>query len=89
MPDPEEIPNQTYSPWSVVNLVFHHLAEQGLQPTLGEGGDPGVPAGQLLSCLGIQPVASGDQRQVVQGRQLLADLRAAVFDEPPDHRSGP
>jgi hypothetical protein len=31
--------------------------------------------------LGIQPVASGDQRQVAQSRQQLADLRAAIFDE--------
>ena len=35
---------QTFNPWSVVNLVFHHLAEQGLHPVLGESGDPGRPA---------------------------------------------
>jgi hypothetical protein len=82
MPDPEEIQSQTYSPWTIVNLVFHHLAEQGLQPTLGEGGDPGVPAAQLLVCLGIRPVAGGDQRRVSQRLQQFADLRAAIFDEP-------
>ena len=34
---------ETYNPWSIVNLVFEHLAEQGLHPILGEGGDPGAP----------------------------------------------
>ncbi len=29
---------ETYNPWSVVNLVFHHLADQGLHPILGERG---------------------------------------------------
>jgi hypothetical protein len=23
---------ETFNPWSIVNLVFHHLAEQGLHP---------------------------------------------------------
>ena len=32
---------ETYNPWSVVNLVFTHLADQGLHPVLGESGDPG------------------------------------------------
>jgi hypothetical protein len=44
---------QTFNPWSVVNLVFHHLAEQGLHPVLGESGEPGRPAPNLL--LGIRP----------------------------------
>ena len=35
---------ETYNPWTVVNLVFSHLAEQGLHPVLGESGDPGPPA---------------------------------------------
>ena len=34
---------ETYNPWSVVNVVFHHLAAQGLHPVLGEAGDPGEP----------------------------------------------
>jgi hypothetical protein len=80
MSDPQETQSQTYSPWTIVHLVFHHLAEQGLKPTLGEGGDPGAPAAQLLLSLGIQPVAR-DQRQVERGLQQLADLRAAIFDE--------
>jgi len=32
---------ETYNPWTVVNLVFTHLAEQGLHPVLGESGDRG------------------------------------------------
>ena len=39
--DPEA---ETYNPWSIVNLVFTHLADQGLHPILGESGDPGAPA---------------------------------------------
>ncbi len=27
---------ETYSPWTVVNVVFHHLVDVGLHPTLGE-----------------------------------------------------
>lgn len=55
-PEPME---ETYNPWSVVNLVFRHLAEEGLHPVLGETGDPGAPAAQLLRALGITPVVAG------------------------------
>ena len=48
MAGPSEPQAETYNPWSVVNLVFHHLADQGLHPTLGESGDPGEPAAALL-----------------------------------------
>jgi hypothetical protein len=72
---------ESYNPWSVVNLVFHHLAAQGLHPVLGSAGYPGAPAAELLRCLGIQPAAEGN-RQVVDGvRQQLADIRAAMLDE--------
>jgi chaperonin GroEL len=43
---------ETYNPCSVVNLVFHHLAGQGLHPVLGDAGDPGGPAADLLRALG-------------------------------------
>lgn len=73
--------HETFSPWSVVNLVFHHLADQGLHPILGDGGDPGVPAAALLRCLGIEPAPEGN-REVLRGiRDHLADIRAAVFED--------
>ena len=46
---------ETFNPWTVVNLVFHHLADNGLHPVLGEAGDPAVPAAALLRALGIEP----------------------------------
>jgi hypothetical protein len=78
----ENEPEQTYNPWTVVNVVFHHLAAEGLRPVLGETGDPGPPAAALLEALGIKPAAEGN-RQVSQAEQdKLAELRAAVFGEP-------
>jgi hypothetical protein len=72
---------ETYNPWTIVNIVFQHLAEQGLHPILGESGDPGPPAADLLRALGIEPAAEGD-RQVKQAiRQQLTDLRSAMFGE--------
>jgi hypothetical protein len=41
MDRPGELQDETYNPWSIVNLVFHHLAEEGLHPILGTAGDPG------------------------------------------------
>jgi hypothetical protein len=79
--DPQD---ETFNPWSVVNLVFDHLAAQGLHPVLGDAGDPGPPAAQLLSALGIRPAAEGDRQIAQRVRRELADLRAAVFsDDPP------
>jgi hypothetical protein len=68
---------ETYNPWSIVNLVFQHLADQGLHPVLGETGDPGGPAGELLKALGITPTQEGDQRITVYKRDRLAELRDA------------
>lgn len=80
--------SETYNPWTIVNVVFAHLVEEGLHPTLGddaavgEAGNPGGPAAALLQALGIRPTIEGDARYVEQRRQHLADLRAALMDEP-------
>jgi hypothetical protein len=71
-PDPE-----TYNPWSIVNLVFHHLAQEGLHPVLGESGDPGEPAATLLRTLGITPAKEGNRQRSEQTKQDLAAIRAA------------
>jgi hypothetical protein len=72
---------QTFNPWSVVNLVFHHLAEQGLHPVLGESGDPGRPAADLFLALGVEPAAEGNQQASRAVQDHLAELRDAFFDE--------
>jgi hypothetical protein len=73
---------ETYNPWSVVNLVFHHLVDEGLHPVLGGPGDPGAPATELLRTLGITPTPEGNRRVVQDARQRLAELRAAAFGQP-------
>ena len=75
----ESMDEETFNPWSIVNLVFHHLASEGLHPVLGEAGDPGAPAADLLRALGIRPAAEGNRQASEQVKQHLADLRAA-FD---------
>ncbi len=74
-------PDETFNPWSVVNLVFHHLADQGLHPVLGESGDPGAPAAELLRALGIEPAAEGNPRQSRVIQDQLAELRNIFFGE--------
>jgi hypothetical protein len=72
---------ETFNPWSVVNLVFTHLAEQGLHPVLGSTGDPGRPAAELLRALGITPAAEGNRQESQHIQDNLADLRAALFPD--------
>ena len=72
---------ETFNPWSVVNLVFEHLAEQGLHPVLGDTGDPGPPAADLLRALGIEPAAEGNRRDSQQIQDHLAAIRNAVFGD--------
>jgi hypothetical protein len=73
--------DETFNHWSIVNLVFHHLAEQGLHPILGSAGDPGAPAAELLRALGISPAPEGNRQVSQHVRQELADIRAAMFGE--------
>ena len=80
MDQPRE-PYETYNPWSIVNLVFHHLAEQGLHPVLGATGDPGAPAAELLKALGIKPAAEGNKQLSRDVHDHLAQIRNAVFDD--------
>jgi hypothetical protein len=69
---------ETYNPWTVVNVVFHHLAGAGLHPVLGETGDPAVPAAALLRALGVEP-GRDDEGPAVQAH--LADIRARMFPD--------
>ncbi len=80
---------ETYSPWTVVNVVFTHLVNQGLHPVLGDAGHPGEPAAALLRALGITPNAEGDARTTERTRHKLAELRAAVLDEQSQDETAP
>jgi hypothetical protein len=82
MTGPAAVPGESYNPWSIVNLVFHHLAEAGLHPVLGESGDPGAPAAALLRALGIDPAPEGNRRVTEDVRAQLDELRVAVLGEP-------
>ena len=73
--------DETFNPWTVVHLVFDHLAAEGLHPTLGEGGDPGAPAAELLQRLGILPAPEGNRYVADKVQDRLAELRSAVFPE--------
>jgi hypothetical protein len=75
--DPREGPEETYNPWSIVNLVFRHLADEGLHPVLGEAGDPGAPAAALLAALGIAASPDGSKKVNRRVSDELAELRAA------------
>jgi hypothetical protein len=81
--------SETFNPWTIVHLVFHHLADQGLHPVLGESGDPGAPAAALLTALGIEPAPEGNRQVMRDVRAHLGTIRAAVFgDEEPTPPGG-
>lgn len=86
---------ELYNPWTVVNLVFRHLADEGLHPVLGEAGDPSEPAEALLLALGIQPgdPGHGDGHLAHLVRDELTELRSRlgtpVDGVPEDARGGP
>jgi hypothetical protein len=73
---------ESYNPWTVVHLVFEHLADAGLHPVLGVTGHPGEPAAELLRCLGIRPDPQGDQRVAQQTAEELAELRKRMLGAP-------
>ena len=64
-----QVEEETYNPWSVVNLVFRHLASEGLHPVLGDQGDPGAPA------------AEGNLKISQDIRDHLAEIRTAMFGD--------
>ena len=74
-------PPETFNPWTVVNLVFHHLAEQGLHPVLGGHGDPAVPAAALLRAFGVEPGRNDESVTSPAVQDTLADLRARMFPD--------
>ncbi|MEP6814101.1 MAG: hypothetical protein ABI873_00970 [Marmoricola sp.] len=76
-----EVEVETYNPWTIINLVFTHLSDQGLHPILGESGDPGPPAHALLTALGIEPAAEGNREVMRDVRAHLAQIRAVMFEE--------
>ena len=80
-PQPGAADSETFNPWSVVNLVFEHLADQGLHPVLGETGDPGAPAADLLRALGIEPAAEGNRQDSQRVQDHLAEIRNAFFGD--------
>lgn len=77
----EDASAETYNPWTIVNLVFGHLADQGLHPVLGESGDPGPPARALLLALGIEPLPEGNREVMEDVRTQLAEIRAVMFGD--------
>jgi hypothetical protein len=81
MNDPPVTRDEGYNPWSIVNLVFRHLAEQGLHPILGDAGDPGQPAAELLLALGIEPVAEGIRQGSGDAAQHYAALREVILGQ--------
>jgi len=78
---PDESAIETFNPWSIVNLVFHHLAGQGLHPQLGSAGDPGAPAADLLRALGIEPALEGNRQDSLAVRNHLEQIKAVFFGE--------
>ena len=77
----DDTSRETYNPWSIVNLVFRHLADEGLHPVLGEAGDPGAPAAALLRALGITPTTEGNKEVTRRVSDELARLREAFEAE--------
>jgi hypothetical protein len=74
-------PAETFNPWTIVHLVFHHLAANGLHPVLGGRGDPAVAATALLRELGIEPGRNDESVTSPRVQDQLAAIRAHFFGE--------
>jgi uncharacterized protein (DUF362 family) len=79
--DDDSPADETYNPWTVVNAVFHQLADAGLHPVLGTAGDPGEAAAALLITLGIRPAGHSDARPLQDAKAELAEIRQAMFGD--------
>jgi hypothetical protein len=75
------VTRETYNPWTVVNVVFDHLAAAGLHPVLGETGDPAAPAAALLRALGVEPGRDDEGPAAPAIQAHLAELRARMFPD--------
>ncbi len=73
--------NERYNPWTIVNLVFHHLADEGLHPVIGDPGNPGAPAAALLVAMGIEPANAAGEKAAQKVQDQLSELRAAAFGD--------
>ena len=74
-------PDQVYNPWTIVNLVFEHLVEQGLHPTLGEADNPGEASAVLLRALGVTPGIDSGGLNTEEIHEELAALRARILEQ--------
>jgi hypothetical protein len=74
---------ETFNPWTVVNLVFNHLAEAGLHPVLGEAGDPAAPAADLLRAFGIEPGRNDETVSSARVQESLEEIRERMLGAPP------
>jgi hypothetical protein len=72
---------ETFNPWTIVNVVFHHLADHGLHPVLGEAGDPAVPAAALLRAMGIEPGRNDETVSSPSVQDKLAEIRERMLGE--------
>ena len=81
---------EKYNPWTVVNVIFKHLVDEGLHPVLGESGDPSRPAAELLAALGVTPGSPvvGDGHLAEGFRDELATIRSHFTPVEPDDRHG-
>jgi hypothetical protein len=74
---------ETFNPWTVVNIVFTHLAEAGLHPVLGEAGDPAKPAADLLRSFGIEPGRNDETVSSARVQESLEEIRERMLGAPP------
>jgi hypothetical protein len=72
---------ETFNPWTIVIVVFHHLADHGLHPVLGEAGDPAVPAAALLRAMGIEPGRNDETVSSPSVQDKLAEIRERMLGE--------